>query len=63
MTVTTTKKLTAAEFLALDLPDDGVRYELQAGEIVSPRTAAILIVGDEILSADVPDENTPFLHD
>lgn len=26
-----------------------------------PRTAAILVVGDEILSADVPDLNTPFL--
>ena len=26
-----------------------------------PRTAAILVIGDEILSADVPDQNTPFL--
>ncbi len=30
-------------------------------EPTGPRTAAILVVGDEILSADVPDENTPFL--
>jgi molybdenum cofactor synthesis domain-containing protein len=30
-------------------------------ENVGPRTAGILIVGDEILSADVPDQNTPFL--
>ena len=30
-------------------------------ETVGPRSAAILIVGDEILSGEVPDQNTPFL--
>ncbi|MFN2384316.1 MAG: competence/damage-inducible protein A [Gemmatimonadota bacterium] len=28
---------------------------------LSPRTAALLVVGDEVLSGDVPDENTPYL--
>jgi len=30
-------------------------------ETLSPRSAALLIVGDEILSGDVEDQNTPFL--
>lgn len=34
---------------------------LSGGEFRSPRTAAILVVGDEILSGEVPDQNTPFL--
>lgn len=31
------------------------------GQTLSPRSAALLIVGDEILSGDVEDQNTPFL--
>jgi molybdenum cofactor synthesis domain-containing protein len=31
------------------------------GEPSGPRSAAILVVGDEILSGEVPDQNTPFL--
>lgn len=32
-----------------------------AGRELSPRSAAILVVGDEILSGEVEDRNTPFL--